>query len=73
MLLLKSKIKFITLDPKAVGIERISRNRSRMRVCNLCGEAFQAPIARSGFCQECKLHHELYYFHDWLLEELAVA
>jgi hypothetical protein len=49
------------------------RTQSRIRPCNLCGERFKAPTAHCCFCVDCKRHHELYRFHDWLPDELAVA
>jgi hypothetical protein len=50
-----------------------ARRKPRSRACNLCGEAFLAPTPYCCFCESCKEHHELYRFHDWLPDQLAVA
>lgn len=52
---------------------RLPRSQARDRPCNLCGEIFRAQTAHCCFCEDCKKHHELYRFHDWLPDELAVA
>ncbi|MGZ3671827.1 MAG: hypothetical protein ACXVB9_17905 [Bdellovibrionota bacterium] len=62
---------------RAAGAKKNSRVNSnakaRMRPCNLCGEAFKAPNPFCCFCEDCKQHHELYRFHDWLPDELTAA
>ena len=50
-----------------------AKTKPRARSCNLCGERFLAPSPHSCFCEDCKLHHELYRFHDWLPDILTAA
>ena len=48
-------------------------SKGKLRSCNLCGVSFKAPTVYCCFCDDCKQHNELYRFHDWLPDELAVA
>lgn len=53
--------------------EKKKSPRAQVRLCNLCGEGFRALTPHCCFCDECKLHSDLYRFHDWLPDQLNAA
>lgn len=72
--MLKCKLRSLPSSSAFVGRSSARpRSRHRLRPCNICGERFRAATPQCCFCEDCKLHSDLYRFHDWLPDALEAA